>query len=217
VNPKKIFVEGIRGISAQDIQIASHLGYTIKLLGIVKRTEPGNSIQVSVYPALVPNTHVLASVNDVFNAVYVRGDVVGDTLYYGRGAGQDATASAVLSDLADAALDLKCGTRSRIPPFVPHERDGSVSPIDKVVCRYYLRLSVVDRPGTLAKIAAILAAAKIGILSVVQPEDRDGDSVPLILMTHDASNAAMTKALAKISKLNVVKAKPVMFRVENFE
>jgi homoserine dehydrogenase len=217
VNPKKIYVEGIRGINAQDIGIASHLGYTIKLLGIVKRTGTGASIQVSVYPTLVPNAHVLASVNDVFNAVYVRGDVVGDTLYYGRGAGQDATASAVLSDLADAALDLKCGTRSRIPPFVPHERDGEVSPIAEVVCRYYLRLSVVDRPGTLAKIAAILAGAKIGISSVVQPENRDGDSVPLILMTHDATNAAMSKALAKIAKLNVVKATPVMVRVENFE
>ena len=217
MNPKKIYVEGIRGINVQDIGIASHLGYTIKLLGIVKRAGTGASIQVSVYPTLVPNAHVLASVNDVFNAVYVRGDVVGDTLYYGRGAGQDATASAVLSDLADAALDLKCGTRSRIPPFVPHERDGEVSPIAEVVCRYYLRLSVVDRPGTLAKIAAILAGAKIGISSVVQPENRDGDSVPLILMTHDATNAAMSKALAKIAKLNVVKAAPVMVRVENFK
>ena len=217
VNPRKIFVEGIRGISAQDIQIASHLGYTIKLLGIVKRAKSDASIQVSVYPTLVPNAHVLASVNHVFNAVYVRGDVVGDTLYYGRGAGQDATASAVLSDLADAALDLKCGTRSRIPPFVPHERDGAVSPIDEVVCRYYLRLGVLDRPGTLARIAAILADAMIGISSVVQPEERDGDSVPLILMTHDATNAAMTRALAKITKLNVIKTKPVMFRVENFE
>ncbi len=217
VNPKKIYVEGIRGVSAQDIAIASHLGYTIKLLGIVKRAGSAPSIQVSVYPSLVPNSHVLASVNGVFNAVYVRGDVVGDTLYYGRGAGQDATASAVLSDLADAALDLKCGTRSRIPPFVPHERDGDVSPIAEVCCRYYLRLSVVDRPGTLAKIAAILAEAKIGISSVVQPENRDGDSVPLILMTHDATNAAMSKALAKIAKLNVVKAAPVMVRVENFE
>ncbi|MBK8002036.1 MAG: homoserine dehydrogenase [Verrucomicrobia bacterium] len=217
VNPKKIYVEGIRSVSAQDIAIASHLGYTIKLLGIVKRAASARSIQVSVYPSLVPNSHVLASVNGVFNAVYVRGDVVGDTLYYGRGAGQDATASAVLSDLADAALDLKCGTRSRIPPFVPHERDGDVSPIAEVCCRYYLRLSVVDRPGTLAKIAAILAEAKIGISSVVQPENRDGDSVPLILMTHDATNAAMSKALAKIAKLNVVKAAPVMVRVENFE
>ncbi len=217
VNPKQIYVEGIRDISAQDIGIASHLGYTIKLLGTVKRAGKGARIQVSVYPTLVPNAHVLASVNHVFNAVYVRGDIVGDTLYYGRGAGQDATASAVLSDLADAALDLKCGTRSRIPAFVPHERDGAVAPMDEVVCRYYLRLSVVDRPGTLAKIAALLAEAKIGISSVVQPENHDGDSVPLILMTHDATNAAMTGALARIAKLKVVKAPPVMIRVENFE
>lgn len=217
VNPKKIYVEGIRKVSAQDIAIASHLGYTIKLLGIVKRSGAGPSIQVSVYPSLVPNSHVLASVNGVFNAVFVRGDVVGDTLYYGRGAGQDATASAVLSDLADAALDLKCGTRSRIPAFVPHEQDGDVLSIDDVASRYYLRLNVVDRPGTLAKIAAILAGAKIGISSVVQPENRDGDDVPLILMTHDATNAAMKKALDKIAKLNVVKATPVMVRVESFE
>lgn len=217
VNPRDVYVEGIRNISAQDIAIASHLGYTIKLLGMVKQAGNGARIQVSVYPALVPNAHVLASVNGVFNAVYVRGDVVGDTLYYGRGAGQDATASAVLSDLADAALDLKCGTRSRIPAFVPHARAGAVTPMDQIVCRYYLRLSVVDRPGTLAKIAAILAAAKIGISSVVQPENEDGDDVPLILMTHDATNAATSKALAKIAKLNVVKAPPVMIRVENFD
>jgi homoserine dehydrogenase len=175
------------------------------------------SIQVSVYPVLVPNSHVLASVNQVFNAVLVRGDVVGDTLYYGRGAGQDATASAVLSDLADAALDLKFKNKTRIPPFVPHERAGSVLPIDETVSRYYLRLSVVDKPGTLAKVAAILAESKIGISSVIQPEGHEGESVPLILMTHEAPNAAMTKALAKIKKLPVIKAPPMMIRVENFE
>src|SRR5436190_21283333 len=122
VNPRDIHVEGIRQISKLDIQFASQLGYTIKLLGVVKHVQ-GSCIQVTVYPTLIPNTHVLASVNHVFNAIYVRGDVVGDTLYYGRGAGQDATASAVLSDLADAALDLKCGSKSRVPPFVPHERE----------------------------------------------------------------------------------------------
>jgi homoserine dehydrogenase len=234
VNPTHIHVEGIRNITRLDMQFAGQLGYTIKLLGIVKRTEPiaestlpvarkskiGNrksAIQVSVYPTLVPNAHVLASVNHVFNAIYVRGDVVGDTLYYGRGAGQDATASAVLSDLADAALDLKCGTRNRIPPFVPHEQDGMVASMDEVVCRYYVRLRVADRPGTLAKIAAILAQAKIGISSVIQPEGHAGESVPLILMIHDATNAAMNQALAKIAKLGVVKGQPVMLRVENFE
>ena len=236
VNPAHIHVEGIRGITRPDMQFAGQLGYTIKLLGIVKRIEPSgeadgiqpdtrkskigsrrSAIQVSVYPTLVPNHHVLASVNHVFNAIYVRGDVVGDTLYYGRGAGQDATASAVLSDLADAALDLKCGTRNRIPPFMPHEQDGTVSPMDEVVCRYYVRLSVTDRPGTLAKIAAILAQANIGISSVIQPEGHAGGSVPLILMIHDATNAAMATALAKIARLNVVKGSPVMLRVENFE
>src|SRR5687767_2352791 len=166
VNPKDIYVEGIRHITKLDIQFANQLGYTIKLLGIVKCTDAsapkGCKIQVSVYPTLVPNSHVLASVNHVFNAVYVRGDVVGDTLYYGRGAGQDATASAVLSDLADAALDRKCGAKHRVAPFVPHERKGAVLDIDDVVSRYYLRLSVTDKPGTLAKIAAILGQSRIG-------------------------------------------------------
>ncbi len=225
VNPKHVHVEGIRNVTRLDMEFADLLGYTIKLLGIVKKSEGRSQkaevtcapVQVSVYPTLVPNSHVLASVNGVFNAVFVRGDVVGDTLYYGRGAGQDATASAVLSDLADAALDLKCGTRSRIPPFVPHERDGAVLPIDDVVCRYYVRLSVIDRPGTLAKIAAILAKAKIGISSVIQPEGHVGASVPLILMIHDATNAAMQKALAAISRLPVIMGAPVMFRVEDFD
>jgi len=123
----------------------------------------------------------------------------------------------VLSDLADAALDLKCGTKSRIPPFVPHEREGAVLPMDQVVSRYYVRLSVVDRPGTLAKIAAILARARIGISSVIQPEGHEGESVPLILMIHDATNAAMKRALGKIGQLDVVKETPVMIRVESFE
>ena len=227
VNPRHVYVEGVRHITKLDIQFAGQLGYTIKLLGLVKKTEGAKGprrksngcapVQVTVYPALVPNTHVLASVNDVFNAIYVRGDVVGDTLYYGRGAGQDATASAVLSDLADAALDLKCGTKSRIPPFVPHELEGAVLPIAEVIARYYVRLSVIDKPGTLARIASILGQSRIGISSVIQPEGHQGESVPLILMIHDATNSAITKALARIASLSVVKAPPVMIRVENFE
>jgi homoserine dehydrogenase len=158
----------------------------------------------------------LASVNHVFNAVIVRGDVVGDTLFYGRGAGKDATASAVLSDVADAALDLKFGTKHRVPPFVPHERDGAVMSIDEVVSRYFVRLSVEDVPGTLAKIAKIFGDARIGISSVIQPEGHEGTSVPLILMLHDAPNGAVTKALKKIGALPVVKGEPVMIRVEDF-
>ncbi len=216
VKPSQIYVEGIRHISALDIKFAEQLGYTIKLLGMVKRADGAPKIQVSVYPTLIPNSHVLASVNHVFNAVFVRGDVVGDTLFYGRGAGKDATASAVLSDVADAALDLKLGTKLRVPPFVACERNGRVVPMDEIVSRYFVRLSVVDKPGVMAKITAILGTAKIGIASVIQPEGHKGESVPLILMLHEAANGAVTKALAKIGKLPVVKAKPVMIRVENF-
>jgi homoserine dehydrogenase len=233
VKPQKIHVEGIRHISAMDIKFAGELGYTIKLLGIVKiadgrwpmadsihKSKVINhkcSIQVSVYPTLVPNAHVLSGVNHVFNAVFVRGDIVGDTLFYGRGAGKDATASAVLSDLADAALDLKFGTKHRVPPFVPHECDGAVVPIEDVVSQYFVRLNVADRPGVLAKIAAIFGQSKIGISSVIQPEGHEGESVPLIFMLHYATNGAVTKALAKIGNLPVVKSKPVMIRVESFE
>src|ERR1035441_8277853 len=217
VNPKKIHVEGIRHVSALDIKFASELGYTIKLLGIIKKIDGRGSrvegkcdcqVQVSVYPTLVPNAHVLASVNHVFNAVFVRGDIVGDTLFYGRGAGKDATASAVLSDLADAALDLKFDSKQRVPPFVPHECSGAVVPMDDVVSQYFVRLDVVDRPGTLAKIATIFGAAKIGISSVIQPEGHEGKSVPLIFMLHYATNGAVTSALKKIGKLPAVKSAP---------
>jgi homoserine dehydrogenase len=218
VDHHEIHTEGIRDVSKIDMQFAQQLGYTIKLLGIVKKI-PGkkSGAQVSVYPTLIPNAHVLASVNGVFNACFVRGDVVGDTLFYGRGAGKDATASAVLSDVADAALDLKNDTKMRIPPFVACAKNGRVVPVDEVVSRYYVRLAVADQPGVLAKVASIFAAAKISILSVIQPEGHEGESVPLILMLHDAPNAAMRKALDKIAKLPVVKGKPVMFRVESFE
>jgi len=239
VNPKHIHVEGIRHLTRADIQFAKQLGYTIKLLGIIKKagdsvtqqasngdaqlrkSKPANRvsgrIQVSVYPTLIPDRHVLASVNDVFNAVYVRGDIVGDTLFYGRGAGKDATASAVLSDVADAALDLKFGTKHRVPPFVPHELDGSVMALEEVISRYFVRLNVVDVPGTLAKIAKIFGDAQIGISSVIQPEGHEGASVPLILMLHDAPNGAVARALKTVGSLKVVKGAPVMIRVENFD
>jgi homoserine dehydrogenase len=217
VSPKSIYVEGIRHISALDIKFANDLGYTIKLLGIIKKVGGACRVQVSVYPTLVPNAHVLASVNHVFNAVFVRGDIVGDTLFYGRGAGKDATASAVLSDLADAALDLKSGSQQRVPPFVPHECAGAVVPMDDVVSQYFVRLSVVDRPGTLAKIAAIFGAANIGISSVIQPVGHEGKVVPLIFMLHYASNGAVKKAFTRIAALPAVKGQPMMIRVENFE
>ncbi|HAB19441.1 MAG TPA: homoserine dehydrogenase [Verrucomicrobiota bacterium] len=227
VAPEQVYTEGIRQISPLDIQFAAQLGYTIKLLGIVKMVGANSgdsrgrrknpSIQVSVYPALIPNSHVLASVNYAFNAISVRGDIVGDTLFYGRGAGAEPTASAVLSDLADAALDLCHGSPRRVPPFVCHEGNGCVLGLDEVVSRYYVRLSVMDRPGVFSRIANVLAKARIGISSIIQPEGHAGETVPVILMIHDAPNAAMKRALAQIARLSVVKDTPVMIRVESLE
>jgi homoserine dehydrogenase len=230
VDADSVRVEGIRRVTPLDMEFAGQLGYTIKLLAAIKVAEArgavpksrrgrpaGARISISVGPTLVPNRHVMASVAGVFNAVFVRGDIVGDTLFYGRGAGREATASAVLSDLADAALDRKCGAHDRVPPFVPHERDGAILPFGEVVSGHYLRLSVTDRPGVLARVAAILARNRIGISSVIQPEGHEGASVPLILMLHEASRAAVDRALAAIRRLPVVKDDPTLFRVESFD
>jgi len=220
VRPKEICREGIRSVSLADVRFADQLGYTIKLLGVAKRLAgrgvPGEpkTIQAAVYPALVPNHHVLANVADSFNAILVRGDVVGDTLFYGRGAGQDPTASAVLSDIADAARDLKHESPNRVPPFVPHERNGRVAPAAECVSRYYVRLEVLDRPGVLGRVATILGNLGIGISSVIQPGDCPGKTVPLILMMHKAPFAAMAEALEAVGRLEAVKRKPVMYRVE---
>ncbi len=234
IDVAEVAVEGIRSVTPLDMEFAAKLGYTIKLLAAIKTVGAGSpgaaragrgartrtrkaSVSLTVCPTLVPNGHVLASVAGVFNAVCVRGDIVGDTLYYGRGAGRNATASAVLSDLADVALDLKSGAHHRVPPFVPHEKDGALLTCGEIVSGHYLRLSVTDRPGVLARVATILARNQIGISSVIQPEGHEGESVPLIFMLHDAPRAAVTKALAGIRRLPVVKGEPALFRVENFE
>ncbi len=219
VDKKKILVEGIRSISQTDIQFAEKLGYTIKLLGIVKAAAEGKNekVQISVYPALIPQQHVLANVNDVFNAVFVRGDIVGDTLYYGRGAGKDATASAVLSDIADAATDIVNKTPRRVPAFAAYAKRATVMAAGDAVSQFYIRLGVLDKPGVLARVTAIFRDNKISISSVVQPETQAASTVPLIIMTHSCKEAALQKALAKIARLPEVKAKPVLLRVEHFE
>jgi homoserine dehydrogenase len=213
VGMDQIFVEGIEKITADDIRFACELGYRIKLLGIIKADEDG-SIEVRVHPTLIPKTHVLASVNGVFNAIAATGDVVGDTLFYGRGAGQDPTASAVISDLAEAALAIEA-PRTHFG-FTPHALYGRCKPIGEIVCQYYLRVPVLDKPGTLAQVAGVLGSHNIGISSVIQPEGTEGESVPLVLMIHDATNAQMQSALEGIRALPSVKAEPQLIRVETF-
>jgi len=159
VGMDQIFVEGIEKITADDIRFACELGYRIKLLGIIKADDDG-SIEVRVHPTLIPKSHVLASVNGVFNAIAVTGDVVGDTLFYGRGAGQDPTASAVISDLAEAALAIEA-PRSHFG-FTPHSLYGRCKPMGEIVCQYYLRVPVLDKPGVLAQVAGVLGSHHIG-------------------------------------------------------
>ncbi len=213
VGTDKIFVEGIEEITAEDIRFAGELGYCIKLLAIIKADEKGE-IEARVHPTLIPRSHVLASVNGVFNAVAVRGDVVGETLFYGRGAGQDPTSSAVLSDLAEAALAIESPRRSY--GFTPHGLYGTCKPIREIVSQYYLRIAVVDKPGVLAQVAGILGEENIGISSVIQPEAQEGESVPLVLMIHYATDFQMQTALARIARLDAVKRPPRMIRVETF-
>jgi homoserine dehydrogenase len=210
----QIFVEGIESLTANDIKFASKLGYKIKLLGIIKAAE-GGQIEVRVHPTLIPEKHVLASVNGVFNAIAVSGDVVGDTLFYGRGAGQDPTSSAVISDIAEAADALLSPRRNL--GFMPHGLYGDCKPIDEIVSEYYLRLTVEDRPGVIAQVAGILGEANIGISSMIQPEsEEEGSMVPLVLMLHTATNAQISNALERISALDCCKRPPRMIRVEHF-
>jgi homoserine dehydrogenase len=213
----KIFVEGIESLTSADFRFARQLGYGIKLLGIIKAkgAELGSEIEVRVHPTLVPEKHVLASVNGVFNAIAVHGNVVGETLFYGRGAGQDPTSSAVLCDIAEAAEALVNPRRNL--GFMPHGLYGSCKPLDEILCEYYLRLCVQDRPGVIAQISGILADLNIGISSIFQPESEDENStVPLVMMIHTATHAQIGTAIARISALDCVHKAPQMIRVEQF-
>jgi homoserine dehydrogenase len=213
VEPSKVLVEGIEKITASDIRFAGELGYRIKLIATIKADDK-DEIEVRVAPTLIPKSHVLASVNGVFNAVAVRGDVVGETLFYGRGAGQDPTSSAVLGDLAEAAAALispreSCG-------FATHDLYGECKPVADSISKYYLRLGVEDRPGVLAQIAGTLGDAGIGILSVIQPESHTEGSVPLVLTLHDAPYGKMQTAAATLASLPCVKTEPLLLHMESF-
>lgn len=211
VPSKEVLVEGIEKVTPADSRFAAQLGYTIKLLACIDAC-PDGSVEVSVQPSLVPNNNILASVNGVFNAIAVRGDVVGDTLFYGRGAGQDPTASSVIGDLADAANALV--SPRPFYGFVPHGLYGKLRPASEVVSPFYLRLGVDDRPGVLARIAGILGEEGIGISSVIQPESKENEEASLNLMLHEATRGQMLAALEKIRSLDCVRGEPAFYRVE---
>lgn len=206
-----VYVEGIRQISPLDMKFAAKMGYTIKLLATI-RPHADKRIEVRVNPALVSRSHVLASINGVFNAVQVTGDVVGETLFYGRGAGADPTASAVLADTIEAALGVASGCSRTVPVFKPGA--ATVLPMDEVSVPYYARLTVRNTPGVLAQVAAIFGKHEIGISSVFQPEDHVDSDVPLVLLLDKAKEADMQSALTEIKKLDVVGSPCQLIRVE---
>ena len=211
VRPEQVHVEGIAHITQADLHFARSMGYAIKLLGVV-RLDASNNIEVRVQPCLIHRSSILAHIGGVMNAVAVYGDIVGETLFYGSGAGQDATSSSVISDLADAAENLinEAGVNHG---FVPQGQYGACLPVDDTVSSYYLRLRVDDRPGVVAAVAGVLAAQGIGILSMTQPEVA-GTQADLMLMLHRASFGKMKAARDAIAVLDCVLAPPVLLRVE---
>ncbi|HEM46932.1 MAG TPA: homoserine dehydrogenase, partial [Alphaproteobacteria bacterium] len=204
-----VYAEGIRNITAMDIEYAEELGYRIKLLGIAEMKQDG--IHQRVHPAMVPADAPIAAVEGVFNGIVTEGDFVGTTVLEGRGAGAGPTASAVAADLVDIA----CGRRA--PTFgVPANALRAIPslPMDRHVGPYYVRLMVIDRPGVFADIAATLRDAEISFESVLQRSRAPGDVVPVVLTTHEASEAAMQRALAGIENIQAVRETPHMVRIE---
>jgi len=204
-----IHMEGIRHVSALDIAFAEELGYRIKLLGTARMTEHG--LEQRLHPAMVPVGAPIAMVDGVFNAVVVEGDEVGTVLHEGRGAGAGPTASAVVADLVDIARGLE------VPVFgVPVERlaDHRIAPAEAHEGSYYIRLMVVDRPGVLAQIAAVLRDHEVSIEALIQRARNPEQPVPIVLTSHETTEAAMTGALAAIARLDSVLEPPRMIRIE---
>ena len=205
VSFKEVYSEGISQIRNEDIAFAEEFGYRIKLLAIAKRDPDG--IEARVQPTLLPKNHILANVSGSFNAILLGGDEVGEVLLYGRGAGSLPTASAVVSDLVDLAKG-----HSAKPPET--EKSLKIKNISSILSRYYLRFHVVDRPGVLAKLSHILGRHRISISDMIQKERNVGSVVPLILLTHDASERELRRALEEINRLNVVRGKSQVIRIE---
>jgi homoserine dehydrogenase len=212
----KAYVEGITGLQAADIRYAEQLGYRIKLLGITRRREHG--IELRVHPTLIPSTRLIANVEGAMNAVVVHGDAVGPTLYYGKGAGSEPTASAVIADLVDITRLHTADPDHRVPhlAFQPGSlSDTPILGIDEVVTAFYLRLQVADQTGVLARITGILAGHDISIDAVLQRESAEGEKhTDLIILTHDTVEGRMKAALAQMQALPTVLAPIVRIRKE---
>ncbi len=212
----KAYTEGISKLTKEDICYAEELGYRIKLLGISKRTEQG--IELRVHPTLIPAKRLIANVEGVMNAVLVKGDAVGATMFYGRGAGAEPTASAVVADLVDVTRMLTSDPENRVPhlAFQPDAlSDAPVLPIDEVRTSYYLRLKAFDKPGVLADVTRILADLEISIDAMIQKEPAEGEElVDVILLTHQTVEKYINQAIARIEALSSIAGKVTRIRLE---
>ncbi len=212
-----IYTEGIRQIGPMDISYARELGYRIKLLAIARHED--GAIDARVHPAMVPTDHPLALVRGPYNAIFIEGEALGPTMYFGQGAGMMPTATAVLADIIEIARNRIHGKSLRIPPLGYSMGSLSRFPlrrIDDLKTEYYLRFMVLDRPGVLAQISAILGHHGISIASVIQKEEREGKSVPVIMHTRSAQERDIKKAISQINRLKVTKAKSVFIRFVSF-
>ena len=209
-----VHVEGIRDLELADLRYAEELGYRIKLLAVIKESD--GDVQMSVRPTLMPRNTLLANISDVFNGVLVEGDTVGQTLFYGRGAGRNATASAVVADLTDVAINLAVGSVRRIPAFRPGKLFRRVLSMEESSSRFYLRLQVRDCPGVIASIAQILADKSISISSLIQHERREADgTVALVILTHVAPEKSLRAALAELATLSINQSPVKLMRIED--
>jgi homoserine dehydrogenase len=214
VTGSQIFCEGIEQVDPADIQYARELGYAVKLLAVAKLA--GDRVQARVHPAMVPAGSLLANTNDEFNAIEVVGSSVGNQVFYGRGAGQMPTASAVVADLVELVQRKRTGGGTAIGDMILGEGALELADIAECELRYYLRLRVLDCPGVLEKIAHVLAVERISIASVLQQQrDLQGGSVPLIIVTHEARERQMRQALAALHDLREVEGAPRLMRIED--
>ncbi|WP_323751280.1 homoserine dehydrogenase [Marinobacter sp.] len=215
---EKAYTEGISALTPSDIAHAEMLGYRVKHLGIARRREEG--IELRVHPTLVPKTHLIAQVDGVLNAVMVDGDAVGQTMYYGPGAGDEATASAVIADIVDVARAVASESQQKVPylGFNPGAlEDLPVLPMEEIQSAYYLRIQAFDRPGVLAKIASILSEHGINIESIMQKESEFADGrIPVIILTHTVQERQMNLAIEEMESLVDVDGSVVRIRAENF-
>jgi homoserine dehydrogenase len=207
-----VHVEGIRGLSDLDIGYAHDLGYRLKLLAVIK--SDNGSVEIRVHPSLVPLNSMLGSVGGVFNAVLVNGDMTGDTLYYGRGAGADPTASTVLGDVVDVVRNLESGSAHRIAAIPESGDEVRIRPMAEITTRYYVRLCLKDQPGVMAQITSILGEHQISLASALQKDEPENDHVPVVYITHEAVEAEMDAALKEIAALDCVSGEPVRLRIE---